>query len=227
MQPFVSHTGRVAPLDRVNVDTDQIVPKQFLKRIERSGYGQYLFHDWRFMPDGRPNPDFVLNEPRYRGASILVTGRNFGSGSSREHAVWALDDFGIRAVIAPSFADIFYSNCLGNGLLPVQLRDGEVQELLMRTQQEAGYEVTVDLEECRVDDGAGFTAAFSIDPFYRHRLLNGLDDIGLTLHHEDAIQAYESAHVSYQTRLDVPMFVSRNTHRRHDTHISHLIADTS
>lgn len=193
MQPFTCRRGLVAPLDRVNVDTDQIVPKQFLKRVERSGYGQYLFHDWRFASDGSPNPDFVLNAPRYRGASVLVTGRNFGSGSSREHAVWALDDFGIRAVIAPSFADIFYSNCLGNGLLPVRLPDGEVQELLRRTREEVGYEVTVDLERYRVEDGAGFVAAFAIDPFYRHRLLNGLDDIGLTLHHEGAIQAYEEA----------------------------------
>lgn len=193
MKAFTCHRGLVAPLDRVNVDTDQIVPKQFLKRVERSGYGQYLFHDWRFTPDGRPNPDFVLNDPRYQGASILVAGRNFGSGSSREHAVWALNDFGIRAVIAPSFADIFYSNCLGNGLLPVRLTDGEVQELFKRVEAAASYQLTVDLERCKVEDGAGFTAAFSIDPFYRHRLLNGLDDIGLTLHHEDAIQAYEAA----------------------------------
>lgn len=193
MKAFTCHRGLVAPLDRVNVDTDQIVPKQFLKRVERSGYGQYLFHDWRFTPDGRPNPDFVLNDPRYQGASILVAGRNFGSGSSREHAVWALNDFGIRAVIAPSFADIFYSNCLGNGLLPVRLTYGEVQELFKRVEAVASYQLTVDLERCKVEDGAGFTAAFSIDPFYRHRLLNGLDDIGLTLHHEDAIQAYEAA----------------------------------
>ncbi len=193
MQPFVCHTGLAAPFDRVNVDTDQIVPKQFLKRVERSGYGQFLFYDWRFLPDGQPDPEFVLNEPRYRGASILVTGRNFGSGSSREHAVWALDDFGIRAVIAPSFADIFYANCLSNGLLPVLLTNEEVSELLRRAQAEEGYVCTVDLDQCRVEDRHGFSAGFPIDPFYRHRLLNGLDDIGLTLQHEDVICEYEHA----------------------------------
>lgn len=195
MQPFVCHTGLVVPLDHVNVDTDQIIPKQFLKRVERSGYGQFLFYDWRFTPEGDPNPDFILNEPRYQGAGILVTGRNFGSGSSREHAVWALDDYGIRAVIAPSFADIFYANCLSNGLLPVLLTDEEVGELLRRAQEEEGYECTVDLEQCRVEDRRGFRASFPIDPFYRHRLLNGLDDIGLTLQHEDAIREYELAHM--------------------------------
>ncbi len=192
MNPFTSHTGLVAPLDRVNVDTDQIIPKQFLKRIERTGFGQFLFFDWRCKPDGQPDPAFELNADRYQGASILVTGRNFGCGSSREHAVWALHDYGIRAILAPSFADIFYANSLGNGLLPVVLPEDQIAELLDRAQRHAGYRLTVDLEQQTVSDEHGFHTRFEIDPFHRYRLLNGLDDIGLTLQHEEAILAYEA-----------------------------------
>jgi 3-isopropylmalate/(R)-2-methylmalate dehydratase small subunit len=191
MQPFVTHTGLAAPLDRPNVDTDQIIPKQFLKRIERTGFGQFLFFDWRLDPQGNPNPTFELNAARYAGASILLAGRNFGCGSSREHAVWALADYGFRAVIAPSFADIFYNNALGNGLLPLTLPDEQVTELVTRTRDREGYRLTIDLERCVVEDESGLTRTFDIDPFSRHRLLNGLDDIGLTLQHEDRITAYE------------------------------------
>jgi len=191
MQPFTKHTGIVAPLDRVNVDTDQIIPKQFLKRIERTGYGQFLFFDWRFLPDGKPNPDFELNRPGYAGASILVAGRNFGSGSSREHAPWALQDFGFRAIIAPSFADIFTSNCYQNGLLPVVLDETTVKIIMANAQRAPGYRLIVDLEGCKIHDGEAVTASFRMDEFRRHCLLNGLDDIALTLRHEDKIAAYE------------------------------------
>ncbi|MFZ5816492.1 MAG: 3-isopropylmalate dehydratase small subunit [Bacillota bacterium] len=191
MRPFVKETGLAVPLDRANVDTDQIIPKQFLKRIERTGFGQFLFFDWRFLADGSPNPDFVLNWPQYQGATVLIAGRNFGSGSSREHAPWALSDYGFRAVIAPSFADIFYNNCFQNGLLPVVLPEEAVFELLNRAAQ-PGYRLTVDLERCVVEDEQGFSAPFQVDPFRRHRLLNGLDEIGLTLQHEAAITAYEA-----------------------------------
>lgn len=193
MQPFRKHEGVVVPLDRVNVDTDQIIPKQFLKRVQRTGFGEFLFYDWRYDESGSPNPDFELNLPQYANASILVTGRNFGCGSSREHAVWALGDYGIRVVIAPSFADIFHQNFLGNGFLPVTLPEGQVQTLIRLAMESAPLRVTVDLEAETITDGAGFAASFSIDPFYRHRLLNGLDDIALTLAHEPAIAAYEDA----------------------------------
>jgi len=191
MQPFRTHTGRVAVLDRQNVDTDQIIPKQFLKRVERTGFGQFLFYDWRFDADGQPNPDFPLSQPRYRGASILVTGRNFGCGSSREHAPWALADYGFRAIIAPSFADIFANNCMKNGMLPVVLEETLVGELITRANQTEGYEITVDLENKSVKDSQGFTAAFEIGDFQRFCLLEGLDDIGLTLRHEPDITAFE------------------------------------
>ncbi|MFZ5825546.1 MAG: 3-isopropylmalate dehydratase small subunit [Bacillota bacterium] len=190
MRAFTKEKGLAVPLDRVNVDTDQIIPKQFLKRIERTGFGQFLFYDWRFTADGGPNPEFVLNRPQYQGATILIAGRNFGSGSSREHAPWALTDYGFRAVIAPAFADIFYNNCFQNGLLPVVLPEEAVAELMRRAAQ-PGYQVTVDLERSVVEDEAGFSAPFAVDPFRRHRLLNGLDEIGLTLQHEAAIEAYE------------------------------------
>jgi 3-isopropylmalate/(R)-2-methylmalate dehydratase small subunit len=189
MQPFRIHTGRVAPLDRANVDTDQIIPKQFLKRIERSGYGQYLFYDWRCRPDGQPDPAFVLNQPAYAGASILIAGKNFGCGSSREHAAWALLDFGFRAIIAPSFADIFATNCTKNGLLPLVLAESEVAELMGKAA--AGLELTVDLLEKQVRDNSGFRARFEMDDFKRKFLLEGLDDIGLTLQQEPSIAAYE------------------------------------
>jgi len=191
MQPFRTHTGRVAVLDRQNVDTDQIIPKQFLKRVERTGFGQFLFYDWRFDDDGQPNPDFPLSQPRYRGASILVTGRNFGCGSSREHAPWALADYGFRAIIAPSFADIFANNCMKNGMLPVVLEETLVGELITRANQTEGYEITVDLENKSVRDNQGFSATFEIGDFQRFCLLEGLDDIGLTLRHEPDITAFE------------------------------------
>jgi 3-isopropylmalate/(R)-2-methylmalate dehydratase small subunit len=194
MKPFTIHRGRVAPLDRVNVDTDQIIPKQFLKRIERTGFGQFLFYDWRFGADGKKNADFVLDEPRYAGASILVAGKNFGCGSSREHAVWALADFGFRAVIASSFADIFANNSTKNGFLAVCLSEDEAADLMQNAQEIDDYQVSIDLEKCEVRDEQGFRAKFSMDEFVRHCLLNGLDDIGLTLQHEREIAAYEAQH---------------------------------
>ena len=194
MNPFTVHRGRVAPLDRVNVDTDQIIPKQFLKRIEKTGFGQYVFYDWRFGADGKKNADFILHDPRYDGASILVAGKNFGCGSSREHAVWALADYGFRAVISSSFADIFANNSTKNGFLTVCLTDEEVNTVLRRAQEIDNYEVTIDLEKCEVRDEQGFSAHFPIDEFVRHCLLNGLDDIGLTLQHEPEIAEYEKAH---------------------------------
>jgi len=195
MQPFRKHQGRAVALDRVNVDTDQIIPKQFLKRIERTGFGEFLFYDWRRTPDGTPNESFALNDPRHQGASILIAGKNFGCGSSREHAVWALSDYGFRTVIAPSFADIFANNSTKNGFLNVALTENEVAELMRRSQQD-GYQLTVDLEQRRVYDDRGFSADFQIDDFVRHCLLNGLDDIGLTLQHESDIAAYEARHPS-------------------------------
>jgi 3-isopropylmalate/(R)-2-methylmalate dehydratase small subunit len=191
MKPFRIHTGRVAPLDRANVDTDQIIPKQFLKRVERTGFGEFLFYDWRRAQDGKADAAFPLNRPQYAGASILVAGKNFGCGSSREHAVWALEDFGFSAVIAPSFADIFSNNCVKNGVLTVVLGENEVAEIVRRAQT-AGYSLTIDLEQQRVTDEQGFSAAFEVDEFTRHCLLNGLDDIGLTLQHEQEIAAYET-----------------------------------
>ena len=193
MEPFTAYTGKVTPLDRVDVDTDQIIPKQFLKRIERTGYGQFLFYDWCLQEDRSPNPDFVLNRPEYKGGSILVAGRNFGCGSSREHAPWALLDYGFRTVISSSFADIFMSNCFQNGLLPVQLDEDEVAHIMTAASAGDGYEITVDLEAQEVRDGSGWSASFSIDPFRRHCLMNGLDDIGLTLTLESEIAAFEEA----------------------------------
>lgn len=194
MKPFTVHRGRVAPLDRVNVDTDQIIPKQFLKRIEKTGFGQFLFYDWRFGADGKKNPDFILHEPRYEGATILVAGKNFGCGSSREHAVWALADFGFRAVISSSFADIFANNSTKNGFLAVRLSDDEVATLMKRAEEIDQYQVTIDLEKQEVRDDQDFRARFAMDEFVRHCLLNGLDDIGLTLQHEKDIAAYEAQH---------------------------------
>ncbi len=194
MQSFTQHTGIVATMDRANVDTDQIIPKQFLKRIERTGFGQYLFFDWRFQEDGStPNPEFELNQPAVAGASILVARRNFGSGSSREHAVWALDDFGIRCVIAPSFADIFFNNAFKNGLLPIRLSEADVQELFQRAAEHAAYRLTVDLQTQCINDGQGFRRDFDVDPQRRNSLLHGLDDIAQTLLHEDKITAFENA----------------------------------
>ena len=192
MNPFRVHTGRVAVLDRANVDTDQIIPKQFLKRIERTGFGEFLFYDWRYLPDGELDKSFPLNQSRYEGASILVTGKNFGCGSSREHAPWALADFGFRAIIAPSFADIFATNCLKNGLLPVTLSEAEVAELARRAEAIDGYKLTVNLKRSQIKDAHDFAASFVIDEFQRKCLLACLDEIGLTLQHEADISEYES-----------------------------------
>ncbi len=196
MKKFTQHKGIVAPLDRVNVDTDQIIPKQFLKSIERTGYEDGLFFDWRFLEDGSPNPDFELNKPRYEGASILLARDNFGCGSSREHAPWALDDYGFRCIIAPSFADIFYNNCFNNGMLPLQLPAETVDALFQAVFAHEGYELEIDLQSQTITKPDGGTIAFDIDPFLKERLLNGWDQIGLTLRHEDKIAEYESAHSS-------------------------------
>ncbi|MDQ0188959.1 3-isopropylmalate dehydratase small subunit [Alicyclobacillus cycloheptanicus] len=190
MEPLVKHTGKVALMDRVNVDTDQIIPKQFLKRIERTGFGQFLFYDWRFREDGSPNPDFELNQPQYEGATILAAKHNFGCGSSREHAAWALGDYGFRIILAPSFADIFYNNCFKNGLLPIVLPEAAIEEVF-RHGQNGPVEVTVDLEAKTVSTGDGWQVSFEIDDHRRHNLLHGLDDIGITLQYEDAIAAFE------------------------------------
>ena len=196
MQSFTTHSGIVAPLDRANVDTDQIIPKQFLKRIERTGFGQYLFFDWRFLPDGSANPEFELNQPPAAGASILLARRNFGCGSSREHAPWALADYGFRAVIAPTFADIFFNNCFQNGMVPIRLDEADVDELFRRAAAAAAaggqYALRVDLQACTVSDDAGFTRSFAVDPFRRQCLLEGHDDIDLSLRHADKITAWEA-----------------------------------
>jgi 3-isopropylmalate/(R)-2-methylmalate dehydratase small subunit len=194
MQPFTTHTGLVGVMDRADVDTDQIIPKQFLKRIERTGYEDFLFFDWRFREDGSPDPEFELNQPEVQGASILVARRNFGCGSSREHAVWALENYGFRVVIAPSFADIFFNNCFKNGVLPIPLDEGTVEQLFTRFREHPGYALTVDLEKRSITDEHGMSLTFEVDDFRRHCLLNGLDDIALTLQQEDKITAYETAH---------------------------------
>jgi len=191
MQPISKHTGLVMPLDRVNVDTDQMVPKQFLKALTRQGFGRNLFYDWRYLPGEVPNPDFVLNFPRYRGASVLLARANFGCGSSREHAPWALLDYGFRVIIAPSFADIFYNNCFKNGILPITLPDAQVDELFRRAEANEGYQLTADLPSQTVSDTQGLQFHFDIDDFRKTVLLEGLDDIGLTLKHEGDITAFE------------------------------------
>lgn len=193
MRPFTKHTGLVALMDRSNVDTDQIIPKQFLKRIERTGFGEFLFFDWRYLDDGSDNPDFELNLPRYQGASILVTRRNFGCGSSREHAPWALGQYGFRVILASSFADIFFNNCFKNGMLPIVLDEGTIDELFARAAAKEGYQLTVNLESQTITDEAGLRIEFQVDDFRRHCLINGLDDIALTLQQEDKIAAYEAA----------------------------------
>jgi len=192
MEPFKKHAGIVTLVDLPNVDTDQIIPKQFLKRIERTGFGQYLFFDWRFLDDGQPNPQFEMNQERYRGSSILAARANFGCGSSREHAPWALHDFGFRCIIAPSFADIFCSNCFKNGILPVRLSEAQVEEIFQRVRTKSGYQLTVDLERQEITSPDGLAYNYEVDSFRRYCLLNGLDDIGLTLAHEDQIKAYEA-----------------------------------
>jgi 3-isopropylmalate/(R)-2-methylmalate dehydratase small subunit len=193
MKSFKQHTGLVVPLDRANVDTDQIIPKQFLKRIERTGFGEFLFYDWRYLPDGGLNSNFILNHPRYQGASILVAAKNFGCGSSREHAPWALAEYGFRVVIAPSFADIFANNCFKNGMLPITLSEPTVLEIMQRTQENEGYKLAVDLEAQMIADEIGLATTFRVSEFQRYCLLEGLDDIGLTLRHEEAISAYEAS----------------------------------
>jgi 3-isopropylmalate/(R)-2-methylmalate dehydratase small subunit len=192
MKPFKKLTGVAAALDRVNVDTDQIIPKQYLKRIERTGFGQFLFADWRFREDGSVNPDFELNRPEFAGASILVAGANFGCGSSREHAPWALLDYGFRAIIAPSFADIFFNNCFKNGMLPIRLSEDQVQELLRLIGENPGMQLTVDLEAQTISDERGLSIPFEVEAFRREALLSGLDEIGLTLQYEEQIGEYEA-----------------------------------
>jgi 3-isopropylmalate/(R)-2-methylmalate dehydratase small subunit len=194
MQSFRTLTALAAPLDRSNVDTDQIIPKQFLKRIERTGYGEFLFFDWRRTPTGDPNPEFELNDPRYKGAQILIAGKNFACGSSREHAAWALSDYGFRAVIAPTFADIFFSNAGKNGIVLVRLSEEQVAQLLHNAKTIPNYQLTVSLEAQTVTDSQGFKATFEVDPFRKFCLLEGLDDIGLTLRHEAALDAFEAKH---------------------------------
>lgn len=202
MQAFTVHQGLVAPMDRANVDTDMIIPKQFLKSIKRSGFGPNLFDELRYLDEGVPdadnsgrplNPDFVLNLPRYQGASVLLARENFGCGSSREHAPWALEDFGFRTVIAPSFADIFYNNCFKNGLLPIVLDESIVDRLFKAVDTQEGYQLTVDLERQVIETADGESIAFEVDAFRRHCLLNGLDDIGLTLQDADDIRTYEAS----------------------------------
>lgn len=203
MTPFTTHTGIVAALPRVNVDTDQIIPKQFLKRVERTGFGPALFHDWRYMPDGSLNPKFELNQPRARDATVLITGSNFGCGSSREHAPWALAEYGFRAILSESFADIFYANCCQNGVLPVRLSSSEMTELFRRYQTQKGpYRLMVNLETREVTDMLGFSAAFEIDNYRRESLLQGLDEIGRTLLQDSAIAAYERRRTALFARLE-------------------------
>ena len=194
MEPFTKLRGIVALLDLPNVDTDQIIPKQFLKRIERTGFGQYLFYDWRLIDGKELNRDFEMNQERYRGAQILVTRANFGCGSSREHAPWALQDYGFRCVIAPSFADIFYNNCFKNSMLPIRLGEGQIEELFQRVRKTPGYTLNIDLQENRVISDDGLVYSFEVEEFRRYCLLNGLDDIGLTMQHKDKIRQYEETH---------------------------------
>jgi 3-isopropylmalate/(R)-2-methylmalate dehydratase small subunit len=198
MEEFKQHTGIVAIVDRVNVDTDAIIPKQFLKRIERTGFGQFLFFEWRFLDNGDNNPNFEMNKPRYDGASVLVSRANFGCGSSREHAPWAILDYGFKVIIAPSFADIFYNNCFKNGILPIKLSEEQVEELFQKTAANEGYKLQVNLEEKTLTDGSDFSISFDLDEHYRQFLLQGLDDIGLTLKYDDKISKYEEEH---KTRL--------------------------
>lgn len=194
MEPIRKHRGVVAPLHRENIDTDQIIPKQHLKRIERTGFGAFLFSDWRYHPDGRDREDFVLNREHYRNATILVAGKNFGCGSSREHAAWALGEFGFRVILAPSFADIFRNNAGNNGLLVIELPEEVIQSIAEHAESHAPYHLNVDLEQQTISDDFGLSEKFDVEPFRRHRLLNGLDEIGITLVHEADIARYEAQH---------------------------------
>lgn len=194
MKAFTKHTGLVVAMDRANVDTDQIIPKQFLKRIERSGFGEFLFWDWARNPDGSLIEDFELNRPEAKGASVLLTRQNFGCGSSREHAPWSLEDWGFRVIVAPSFADIFFNNCFKNGMLPIVLSEEQVEDLFQRAAKHPGYQLTADLNTCTLTDDHGLNVKFEVEGFRQHCLLNGLDDIGLTLAHESKIAEYEREH---------------------------------
>ncbi len=194
MQPFSKHTGLVLPLDRVNVDTDQMVPKQFLKGQTKQGFGRVLFYDWRYLPGEKPNPDFILNWPRYKGVSILLARAGFGCGSSREHAPWAVADYGFRVLISPGYADIFYSNCFMNAILPVKLPEAQIDELFRRAESQEGYSLTVDLPAQTVTDSSGLSYRFEIDEFRKHTLLEGLDEIGITLKHDAKIAEFEKSH---------------------------------
>jgi 3-isopropylmalate/(R)-2-methylmalate dehydratase small subunit len=202
MQPFITHAGLVMPLDKVNVDTDQMVPKQFLKALTREGFGRILFYDWRYLAGGQPNPEFVLNFPRYKGASVLLARANFGCGSSREHAPWGVKDYGFRAIIAPSYADIFYNNCFKNGILPAILTEAEVDELFRRTEKEEGYSLWLDLPNQKITDKHGLVYTFEIAPARKEVLLKGLDDIGQSLEHASAIDSYEKARVATATMYE-------------------------
>src|SRR5258706_15054636 len=203
MNPFTTHSGLVLPFDRVNVDTDQMVPKQFLKALTREGFGRILFYDWRYkLPTEEPNPEFILNRPEYKGASVLLTRANFGCGSSREHAPWAIGDYGFRVILAPSYADIFYNNCFKNGILPAELTETQIEELFQRTEKEEGYSLTVDLPSQTVKDNHGLVYKFEIAPSRKEVLLNVLDDIGTSLLHADAIDTYEKAHAATATMYE-------------------------
>jgi 3-isopropylmalate/(R)-2-methylmalate dehydratase small subunit len=202
MQPFIQHQGLVMPLDKVNVDTDQMIPKQFLKWLTREGYGRVLFYDWRYLPGEKPNPDFVLNFPRYKAASILLARTNFGCGSSREHAPWGVKDYGFRAIIAPSYADIFYNNCFKNGILPAILSESDVDQLFQQTESEPGYSLSIDLPTQTIKDSHGHTYKFEIAPSRKEVLLKGLDDIGQSLQHANEISTYEHAHHATATMFD-------------------------
>ncbi|HEY1481597.1 MAG TPA: 3-isopropylmalate dehydratase small subunit [Candidatus Acidoferrum sp.] len=209
MKPFISHSGLVAPMDRVNVDTDQMVPKQFLKALTREGFGRILFYDWRYLPGEKPNPEFVLNRPRYKGASVLLARANFGCGSSREHAPWAIGDYGFRVILAPSYADIFYNNCFKNGILPAELTEAQIEELFQRTEKEEGYSLTVDLPSQTVKDKHGLEFKFDINPSRKEVLLKGLDDIAQTLLHATDIDIHEKSHAASATmfeRVDVKYY---------------------
>ncbi len=199
MKPFINHTGLVLPFDRVNVDTDQMVPKQFLKALTREGFGRILFYDWRYLPGEKPNPNFVLNFPEYKGASVLLTRANFGCGSSREHAPWAIGDYGFRVILAPSYADIFYNNCFKNGILPAILKESDIDELFQRAEADHAYKLAVDLPNQTISDNKGLTLPFEIAPSRKEVLLKGLDDIGTSLQHVDAIDAYEKTHAASAT----------------------------
>ena len=202
MKPFITHSGLVAPMDRVNVDTDQMVPKQFLKALTREGFGRILFYDWRYLPGEKPNPEFVLNRPRYKGASVLLARTNFGCGSSREHAPWAIGDYGFRVILAPSYADIFYNNCFKNGILPAELTEAQIEDLFQRTEKEEAYSLTVDLPSQTVKDNHGLEFKFDINSSRKEVLLKGLDDIAQTLLHAGDIDIHEKSHAASATMFE-------------------------